>query len=589
MPTYRKVKDADKIVLPKSPLLTEKVLHTMKRISDIVGATLGPGGQPVLIERQDNNLPSMVTKDGVTVFRSLGFRDEVEHEIMSTARDAAVRTASEAGDGTTTATILSEAIVRRTNQYCKANPRVSPQRVVRKLEQAYRELIAPALSKLAIDVDFSSESGRNILHAVAKVSANGDTDLADAVLKCFDAVGDDGNVTIIEMSGPSHYEVERLEGYPVGMGYEESCGRYFPSFINDQATQRILLEKPRFILYYGTITSAMTMALIGDKIYNDWQEHGTSPNVVFVANGFSDEVLGVMMHNFLLPNSICPVPLLVPKGPFLNYSMSFLQDLKAFTGATIFDPANRPLESAELEDLGHGIESFEASRYRSNIIGNPDESSISLRVEELEANMANPESELERQFLQERIGKLTGGIAKLKVIGASNGELREKRDRAEDAVMSIRGAIRNGALPGGGWSLIYLAKMMSETGDPILNQILGGAFREPVFRLLSNIGADSDEIDSIVEQLEESVIDYCDNDYSKDAKVYDADAGQFTYAMKAGLLDSVPAVRDAIKNAISIASLLGTLGGAVVFGRDQELERSEAKDSLEFQRTVAED
>jgi chaperonin GroEL len=257
-----------------------------------------------------------------------------------------------------------------------------------------------------------------------------------------------------------------------------------------------------------------------------------------------------------------------------NAQVEFLHDLAAITGATVFDPVNHPLDRGTLEDLGPGVTTFESSRFRSTIIGRAAnlgqawEDRLLERIDTVEQQLAHPESEIDRILLGERLGKLTGGIAKLKVIGASNGELKEKRDRAEDAVCAVRGAIKHGCLPGGGWSLLRLVAALPD--NPINNEILKPALMEPVHRLLFNIGLS--EYDQ-VQVLEPVLIGI------RDGKtiVYNAETGKHGDAVELGVLDSTPAVLEAIRNALSIAGLLGTLGGCVVFARDSELERTEAK------------
>ena len=251
---YQKVKSVSKSLTVKGPELKKLVRRTMKIIADMVGATLGPGGNAVLIERQELNMAPMVTKDGVTVFRNLGFDNATAHVLMEAARDAAVRTANEAGDGTTTATVLAEAIVRYADEFCERNKKVSPQKVVRRLMQVFKTVIEPLIKSITVLPNSTEEAGKKMLWDVAKISANGDTDLADAVMACYDLVGDDGNVTITEISGPSSYEVEAIEGYPIPIGWEDSCAKYGSKFINDPGTQRCVLEDPVFVVYHGRIT-----------------------------------------------------------------------------------------------------------------------------------------------------------------------------------------------------------------------------------------------------------------------------------------------------------------------------------------------
>ena len=585
---YQKTQSVSKIVKTKGPELEQIILQTMKTISDIVGATLGPGGRAVLIERQEFNLPPMVTKDGVTTFRSLGFDDSAAHCIMEAARDASVRTASEAGDGTTTATILAESIVRRTKEFCAINPKVSPQKICRGLERAFKDIVEPLILKLAYKADLSTPEGRRMLQNVAKISANGDTELSDAVMKCFDLVGDDGNVTIAEVSGPSHYEVEKIEGYPVPMGYEDACGKWYPKFINDPAAQRCVLEKPVFLLYHGKLTEFQSILKITDLMNQDWQANDGPHNIVIIATGFSEQVLNMLAVNFPETTTLNVFPLLAPQSPFQNGQLYFLQDVAAITGAKVLDPLNADLEHAMPEDLGPGVASFECNRFRSNIVGksadleeaNIQEQSTLLRVDELKTQLDNTSSMLDRMFLEERIGKLTGGIARLKVVGASGGELKEKRDRAEDACCGVRGAIRHGALPGGCWTLLRVMSELHKLHNTIIEEVLIKALYEPVNTLFQNAGINEEETAEILKPIQDSI------ENSGDPIVYDILEGKHVDPVEGGILDSTPAVLEAIRNSISIATLLGSLGGIVTFRRDLDFERSEAGAVADFERNA---
>jgi len=602
--SYGKVKSVAKNVTVKGPDLDSKVLSTMKRTADIVGATLGPGGNPVLVERQEYGLPSYVTKDGVTVFQSLGFLDPTEHAIMETARDASVRTNSEAGDGTTTATVLSEAIVRLMNEYTKKHPRVSPQFVVRELERCFREDIDPTIKSLSCTASRDNEEGIGFLRSVARISTNGDSPLADAVIDCFEISGDQGNVTITETSGPSSYEVEHVDGYSIGTGYEESCGKWYGKFINDPATQRCVLEKPVVVLYHGQINDIGTVRLLMEAVGDAWQtsrggEEGEfNGNVILMATGFSDVVLGIFATNFNIPSMLSVFPLVVPKSPMLGGQYELLADISALTGARIFDPINDHPDSlpyleaqrqGQLKDLLHeylgpGIDRFEAGRYRSNVLGMANEDDVLVRIDELQAQIENAASRLDKMLLEERMAKLSGGIAKLVVRGPSNGELKEKRDRAEDAVCAVRGAISDGFLPGGGWTLLYLAEMLDKRGSDILSEVLVPALRSPVERLYSNAGLITEEDR---EEVLKPILTAIRNNAKKHKYlVYDVLEGKHVDAYESGLLDSTPAVLEAIRNSLSIASLLGCLGGTIVYARDLELERQEALDNSEWLRNA---
>jgi len=594
---YQKVKSAPKVITVKGDALRKRILGTMNTVSSIVGGTLGPSGNPALIERFEHGLPPLITKDGVTVMRSLGMSDPTDHCIMEAARDAATKTANEAGDGTTTATILAEAFVRHIDEFCRKHRTMSPQKVVRTLERAFNRVIEPAIRELSID----ASEDRKLQTAVAKISANNEVELAEKVMECFELVGDDGNVTILERSGPTGYEVERLEGYPITMGYEQSCAKYYSAFINDASTQKVIMERPVFLLYHGVINDIQPvlpiLQKVGDELEKKLQGQHTDYdhyNVVVVATGFSPRVLASFAHASTQANSIRIYPLVVPLTAATNGQAQFLDDLAAVTGAIVFDPATHPADRGELVDLGPGVVSFESSRYRSMIIGratgimDPNhadandyetyEDRLMNRVSEVEALLSNPESDWDKIYLQERVGKLTGGIAKLHVVGSSNGELKEKRDRAEDAVCAVRGAIKHGCLPGGGWTLLKLCSLLSDE-DPVVRQVLKPALMVPVDRLLRNCGFNDVDIRQILEPVLEGI---------RDGKtvVYDAYEHRHGDPIELGVLDSTPAVLEAIRNSISIASQLGTLGGTVVFRRDETFERSEAHNAQEFERNA---
>lgn len=608
MPEYQKVKSVAKNVQSKGPALNKIILDTMAEISAIVGATLGPGGQPVLIEREDD-LPAAITKDGVTVYRALGFQNPIAHAILETARDASIRTASEAGDGTTTATVLSEAIVRNTLQFTKDNPRLSPQRVISGLRATFDKVIEPLIKSSAVRVDSTSPEGRALMRSVAKTSANGDESLADAVLEAFAITGDEGNVTIVEASGPSGYEVEHLSGFPIPMGYEDSMNRFYSRFINDHANQRILLDNPVFILYDGKVTEIQTVLPALEKIAQAYTTLKFNHNVVLVAHGFSESVLGNLAIIYDQPNNLKIVPMLTPMSAQLNGQTQFLHDLAAVTGARVFDGLTNPLDSAQLEtDFGpvvdesteegprlrsYGPHHLEMGRFRSTLVGIPEDEATSERlVERVEAlrqaKSHEGVSQLDATLIQERIAKLTGGIARLKCLGASGGELREKRDRADDAVCAVRGALKHGALPGGAWTLQFVAAAIEQIDDPsgALKGILIPSLREPLVRILENAGWSSDEIDSGVKVVTDSagtLLKLSDESLTS-AVIVDTTSGEVINAFDRGVVDATPAVLEALRNSLSIASLLGTLGGTIVYPRDGQLEREEAARAQSFNR-----
>jgi chaperonin GroEL len=448
--------------------------------------------------------------------------------------------------------------------------------VVRHLERVFTDHIEPTIRQLARKLNPDKEADAKLLQAVARVSGNGDEDLAKAVMECFAITGDSGNVTIQEMGGPSGYKTEQIKGYSIPMGYDQSCGKWAPVFITNQGTQMVSMEKPLFLLYHGAITEIQTIKLLMEKVGLKWANEGFNHNVVVAAVGFSDSVLAQLAANFREAGAINVFPLVIPQNIQANSQLAFLQDLQAITGANILDPVNSPAEVAEIEDLGPGVDLFECSRTRASVIGNADEDLLNARIEELEEQLKAPESDYDEIMLRERLAKVSGGIAKLNVIGSSNGETKEKRDRAEDAVCAVRGAIKHGCLPGGAWTLLKLCHSLPR--DQITDEILRKALIEPFNQLLSNCGImDATEAQNVLGPIlvaltEDKVL------------VYDFLEGKHVDPYVDGILDSTPAVLEAIRNSISIASLHGTLGGVVSFARDHDLERSEAQITSQFLR-----
>lgn len=598
-----KSKSVEKIVLASGPALEKAVSETLSLIAKIVGGTLGPGGRPVLIERQEYNLPPKITKDGVTVFQSLGFMDSVSHCLMESMRDTAVRTANEAGDGTTTATILAHAFRQRIAQFCKDHPEESPQSVVRSLKRLHTEVLQPALDKMAITCSLDADD--LTCFNVAKISANGDEKLAEAVLTAYDICGDEGNVNIVEVSGPYGYQVEKIEGYPIlNSGFEHSCSRFYPVFVNDAAKQRVIMDKPAFVLYFGSVSDLQTIRPVLMNLYHAWKVTKTlrTHNVVLMAQGFSDSVLGSLAEEWADSASINVFPYVLPRSPFLNGQKNMMDDIAAVVGAKVFDQVTNPLDEntditagignvpqqdSDSAWLPVGITHFECKRYDATILGRVNDpngqKALIDRVEEVQASGEFAESELEKQYQRERAAKLSGGIARLKVLGSSNGEMKERADRADDAVCAVKGALQHGALPGGCRALIDLSRRgtLGAHDERIWVEIIAPALLTPFRVLLENTGYRQDEIEELIGKM----LVKCATDDSPTS--YDVLAHKFVDAKATGLLDSFPAVSVALRTSLSIASELGTLGGIIVHPRDKEFDRKDAVDAADFNRMIS--
>lgn len=598
-----KAKTAAKTITYDHHKIKQVVLKTLAEASTLVGSTLGPNGELVLIERQENLGPYM-TKDGITVFNSMAYADPTAQAVLEAARDSSSKTNVEAGDGTTTATILAESLIRNGFEYLEKNPRLSVQKIMRDLEKTFDNVIEPFIT--ANSVKINAKNQKDLLRKVAMISTNNDADMADAVIKCFDMVGTNGNVTIIEASGVSGFAVEKIEGLPIARGFEDSCGRFLEEFINDKSNYRTILEKPKFLLYNGQLNDINRLLPILSKVgdASDSQKFGDkafSPNLVIIAHHFSEEVIAQLAYNFKAANTIKAVPLKCPITYQANSGYHFLQDLASFTGAKVFDPLNNPLPLAGLGDLGlDSMKSFEYNRYKSTILGTPDEMLLLLRVSELEQQSKSAESEYDSEVLKERLAMLTGGLARLKVFGSSEIELKEKRHRVEDAVCSVKSSIKDGVLPGCAkvLNLLSLKIRNDESLSEAVRYIMGRAFLEPFKRLLINGGNNIEDINRIFNEMMGVKPDFIDrsklflsgNSWKPKlpSYTYDALAKRFGDAIEIGVIDSASAVQFAIKNSLSVAKMLMGMSGIVVFKRDMNLDVEDAQSYHDTTRMIRE-
>ena len=581
--TVKKVKTPSKLYCSDPDELQRIVTDAMDDLYGMVASSYGPGGKTTLIESEYPGMPNKNTKDGVTIFKALGSVDPFKHLIIEQTRDAAQRTATEAGDGTTATTIISAHMVKALFRYCKENPKESPQRATRLLSKIVKKELIPEVKKQSITIDLENQ---HLLRKVAKISSNGDDEMADAVMECFDLVGfgESSHVTIQELSGPGGFETELIEGLPIAIGLEESVGKFHTAFINDKANQRCKVDKPLFVLFDGIVNDLVSFLPIIDKVGSKAFDDNDPDymNLVIVSHGFSENVLTNLAINFSNPNGLNIIPMATPITSLKNSRLEFLYDLSAFTGAKIFDMTNQ-VSKAEVTDLGRGMETFESYRFRSTVVGEPEELLIEERAEELEQQLTNVASIQEKLDPDERLGKLTNGIAKLKIYGASNGELKERHDRCEDAVCAVRSSIKHGCLPGGCRVLTNLTVMLHNeyTEDHrdynLIQTVLIPSLMEPLRKLLDNTGYNQEEIDKII-------VDYLVNP----TKVYDIENMEFGLPEELGIFDASQAVIQALENSISIASVMGNLGGIVCTPRDGQLERAAWKEEQDFRRATDE-
>jgi chaperonin GroEL len=543
----QKVK-AKQIIADKTQIRT-LVLKTIDDMAKIVGSTMGPGGSPVLIER--DNASVLATKDGVTVAKNLGMADAAANTVVDACKEIAINTAKEAGDGTTTAIVLGNAIVKHGQSFLKSNPKYSPQRMINDLQGAYRKVIVPYLQQVSMSVS------EDQLKFVATISANGDQDIADAVVKAVTAAGDDGTVLINE-SPNGIISVETLDGYVITTGLKEH-GQIGPVFINDKANQQVKMDNGYVVLYDGSINDLKVPGLIQDAVCDTNGYSDGTPIIVF-AHSFADSVLDKFAKT--TKGGMTVVPVKTPRSGLPNGASMFLHDMAAYTGAVVYDPGN--VDDLDDEGLGH-FDSATVNMYESFIIGTPDSDAIEQRIVELKAIADAAFSEMDRSFLRAAIAKLTGGVSTILVGGSSDLEIREKKDRVEDAVEAVRSAIAEGIVTGGCSMHLQLIQVLRSHPDFVSSwEILCDALMEPITCLMNNCGETvEDKVETMMLNNMVGVLP---------TSIFDAMNHDFVNPMEAGIIEPTKVVRVSISNALSVASLLTTLGGIIVTPRNADLE-----------------
>lgn len=561
---YEKSK-AKRILVDKNKV--RNIVHsTINDMATIVGATLGPGGNPVLIER--DSLSPLITKDGVTVAKSIGVDNAEANIIVDAAKEICLKTAKEAGDGTTTAIVLANSITKHGSAFLEKNPKYNPQRMINELQDLYKTVIVPFLKEKALSVDSKHE-----LVNVARISANGDNKIAEAAVSAVLSAGDDGHVLIEEAQG-DQLRVETIDGFIVTTGLKD-IGAVGRVFINDRANQQVKMDKGIVFLYDGTLNdlkvpSAIQQAVEGTELYG-------LPMMVF-AHGFADVVMDAFAKT--TKGGYTVVPVKTPMSGVANSRSSFLLDMAAYTGASVFDAGS--IEKF-IEDEDHvGFGSFDTAKvgmYETVVQSQPETDALDARINELKHLMEISPSDFDKMHIKAAIGKLTGGISTIWVGGGSELEAREKRDRVEDAVEAVKSAIAEGIVPGGCAVQLTLSWIIATHPNKKPSwDIMVLALTDPFNLLLSNCG---ESVDEVWPHLEDHIQE-CAKNNSLPKKVFDANNHAITDPMESGIIEPAKVCRVSIGNALSVASLLVTLGGIVVSPRDHALENQLALSKQAF-------
>ncbi len=502
-----------------------QLLSGVRRLAGVVRVTLGPGGHNVAIGRKWGS--PLVTRDGVTVAKEVEFPDRIENVAAQLLREVAVKTGEVAGDGTTTATILAEAIFAGALRHIEAgaNPIVLQRGIARAVEAAVKDL-----EKNARPV-----AGKADLEHVATVAAGNDPEIGRIIADAIDRVGKDGAVTVEEARG-IETTIDRIEGMQFDKGYIS------PHFVNRPEKLQCAMENPLVLVHEKKISSARDLVPLLERVA------AARRPLLLIADEVEGDALALLVVNRLRGVlETCAV-----KAPgFGDRRKEMLEDIATFTaGRAVMENLGVSLEDLQVRDLGGARRVLVEKEATTIIEGAGTAEAIKARIAQVKTAIEQATSDYDREKLQERLAKLSGGVAQVNVGAATEIEMKEKRARIEDSLHAARAAIEEGILPGGGVALVRARRAVGAlklSGDEKLGaDVVRGALAEPARQIAGNAGARGSVV---IQALEES------KDY---AFGFDAERREYGDLIKEGILDPKKVVRLALQNAASIASIFLT-------------------------------
>src|SRR5947209_7147745 len=515
----------------------QAILRGVNLLADAVKVTLGPKGRNVVIEKKFGS--PTITKDGVTVAKEIELKDSLENMGAQMVREVASKTSDVAGDGTTTATVLAQAIYREGIKLVAAG--ANPTALKRGIEKAVAEIVGTQDEHGNRQGGFlttvSQPVSGEMIAQVGSISANNDHTIGKIIAEAMKKVGKDGVITV-EESKTMETQLEVVEGMQFDRGYLS------PYFVTDAERMEAALDNPFILIYEKKISSMKDLLPLLEQIAK------TGTPLIIIAEDVEGEALATLVVNKLRGT----LNVAAVKAPgFGDRRKAMLQDIAILTGGkAITEDLGIKLEGVKLEDLGRAKRVTIDKDNTTIVEGKGKSSDIEGRVKEIGAQVDKTTSDYDREKLQERLAKLVGGVAVIKVGAATETEMKEKKARVEDAMHATRAAVEEGIVPGGGVALIRctdavekLAKEL-EGDERIGAQIVRRALEEPLRQIVQNAGLEGA---IVVGKIRESK----DNTFG-----YNAQTGKFEDLVAAGVLDPTKVTRTALQNAGSIAGLMLT-------------------------------
>jgi len=525
-----------------SDVARTKVVEGVNILANAVKVTLGPKGRNVVLERSFGS--PTVTKDGVSVAKEIELKDKLQNIGAQLVKEVASRTSDNAGDGTTTATVLAQAIVREGVKYVAAG--LNPQDLKRGIDKA----VTAAIEELR-HISKPTTTSREIAQ-VGTISANGESAIGERIAEAIDRVGKEGVITV-EDGKSLEDELEVVEGMQFDRGYLS------PYFINNPDKQVAVLEQPYLLLVDKKISSIRDLLPVLEQVAK------ASRPLLIIAEDVEGEALATLVVNNI--RGILKAAAVKAPG-FGDRRKALLEDIAILThGQVVAEEVGLSLEKVTLEQLGQAAR-VEIGKENTTIIdGAGDAAQIQARVKRIRTQIEEASSDYDREKLQERVAKLAGGVAVLKVGGATEVEVKEKKARVEDALHATRAAVEEGIVAGGGVALIRARQAIANITGANPDQQAGikivlRALEEPLRQIVANAGEESSVV---VARVAEGSGNFG----------YNAATGEYGDLVEGGVVDPTKVTRSALQNAASVAGLILTTDAAIV-----ELPKDEAPAAL---------
>lgn len=520
--------------MAKQLVFSEDARRKLKKgidtVASAVSTTLGPKGRNVAIDKKWG--APTITHDGVSVAKEIELEDPYENMGAQLFKEAAIKTNDIAGDGTTTATVLAQHMVHEglKNVAAGANPMQLKQGI-----EAATSALSEKIRDMAVSIDSFDE-----IASVASISAQ-DPEIGRLIAEVMDKVGKDGVITVEESRG-LQFETEYVEGMQFDRGYISAY------FITDSDAMEAVIEDAYILIHDKKISSAQDMVPILEKLVQIGRK-----NLVVIAEDVDGEALATLVLNKLRGM----INALAIKAPgFGDRRKAMLQDIATLTGGQVItEEMGRKLESVQISDLGRAAKVVSTKDETTIVDGRGEEGQINARVEQIKVEIDRSTSDYDREKLQERLAKLAGGVAIIRVGAATEVELKEKKHRVEDALSATRAAVEEGIVPGGGVALLNALPALDDlevaAGDPTTGVgILRQALEAPMRKIAENAGKNGDVIIQNVRRIQEEKDDHYIG--------YNVLSGEYENMIKAGIIDPAKVTRGALENAASIAAMILT-------------------------------